>query len=79
MDLESQVLNLLKKNPDKDFTIIEIITNVYGIKPSRNFHIEHYSKIWDVIGVSNSFFKKGKVDMKLSSPRYAILYQIKKT
>ncbi len=79
MDLESQVLEFLEKNPDKDFTIVEIVSGVYRIRASKNFHIEHSSKIWDVIGALNSLYKKGKVDMKLSSSRYAILYQVKKT
>lgn len=78
VDLENQVLELLQKNPKKDFTIVEIVTKVHGFKLSENFHIDHYSEIWSVMGALNSLFKKGKVDMKLSSSRYAILYQIKK-
>jgi hypothetical protein len=77
VDLENQVLELLQKNPKKDFTIIEIVTKVHGLKLSKNFHIDHYSEIWHVIGALNSLFKKGKVDMKLSSSRHALLYQIK--
>lgn len=78
MDLENQVFDLLQKNPDKDFTIIEIVMKIHGFKSSPNFHIDHYSEIWNVIGALNSLFKKGKIDMRLSSSRYAILYQIKK-
>ena len=77
-DLETKVSNLLEKNPDKDFTVAEIVFAVYQLKPSKNFHLEHYAEIWNVIGALNSLFAKGKVDMRLSGSRHALIYTLKK-
>jgi len=76
-ELETRVSNLLEANPDKDFTIVEIVFEVYQLKPSINFHLEHYDKIWNVIGALNSLFAKGKVDW-LSGSRHALLCKLKK-
>jgi len=77
MELENQVLTFLEKNPDKSFTIVEIANATYRIEiTSKNF-LQNYSKIWDVVGVLNSLFKKGKVDMKVLDSKKAICFQIK--
>lgn len=71
-------MEILQKKPDKDFTIVEFVEHVYGIKSSRML-TENYLKPYEVMGALNSLFQKDKVEMKLvGSPRYAILYRLKK-
>jgi hypothetical protein len=96
MDLESQVLKFLQKEPNEHFTIVEIVTRIYRVKPSKKLLAEHHSRIWKVTGALNTLIEKGEVEgiiieplskeagviyqgKLVDSPRYAILYQAKKT
>jgi hypothetical protein len=78
MNLESRVLEVFQKNPEKDFTTVEIVIDIYGIKPARMLHIDHYSKLWEVQGALNSLVESGVLEWRIvGSPSYAVLYRLK--
>jgi hypothetical protein len=80
LDLETQILNLLSENPDKDYTMVEIYEAINRIKLTKVNLVDLHHKIIPTVGVAlTSLLKYGKIDVKLvGSPRYVLLYQIKK-
>ena len=80
VDLETEVLNLLGNNPDKDFTIYEIYEEIYGVKPNPDNLMEFHYKVNPTVGTAlSSLLEKGEIIIKaVNSPRNVIVYQLKK-
>jgi hypothetical protein len=62
MDLESQVLKFLQKEPNKHFAIVEIVSGTYRVKPSQKLLTKNHSRIWQVTGALNKLIEKGMVE-----------------
>jgi len=62
VDLETEVLNLLRNNPDKDFTIYEIYEEIYGVKPNPDNLMEFHYKVNPTVGTAlSSLLEKGEI------------------
>jgi hypothetical protein len=78
MDLRSQVLKFLQKEPRRHFTTAEIASGVYKVKANEKLLTEHHSRIWEVTDALNALIEKGEVEgiiIELLSREAGLLHQ----
>ena len=78
MDLKSEVLKFLQKEPHRHFTTAEITSGIYKVKPSKKLLVEHHSRIWEVTGALNALIEKGEVEgiiIELLSREAGLFYE----
>ena len=61
VELEDKVLMILKENPDKGYTVLEILSVINEVKIPPEAYTKYYREIWDIKGVLNSLENKGLV------------------